>query len=257
MRDTLPQARYTRAHSGNPMETLPLPNQREPVSFPSLRDLVVQRVRSDIITGRSAPGAMYSVPVLAEELGVSTTPAREALLELSRAGLIAPMRNRGFKVESVSLGELNNLFAVRELLECFAAASLAASLTLEPDQLRQLADNVAAAVEGGDVLTYVEADRAFHRTLVVQAGNPLLAKLIMELRDGMRLYGIDSLGGKQRQIASVREHYRMIEMAEAGDKDGIAALMSRHILDWKPVFTQALTDHPAGRSTPVGARFRR
>ena len=65
----------------------------------SLRDKVVRWVRSDIVSGRSAPGTMYSVPSLAEQLGVSTTPVREALLELSRGGLITPLRNRGFKVE--------------------------------------------------------------------------------------------------------------------------------------------------------------
>ncbi len=94
-------------------------------AFTSLRDKVVQRVRSDIVSGRSAPGAMYSVPTLAEELGISTTPVREALLELGRSGLISPRRNRGFRVEAISLDDLNNLFAVRTLLERFAAVTLA------------------------------------------------------------------------------------------------------------------------------------
>ncbi len=68
----------------------------------SLRDMVLRRVRADIVAGHSAPGTMYSVPTLAEELGVSTTPVREALLELSHQGLITPVRNRGFQ----SRGEL-------------------------------------------------------------------------------------------------------------------------------------------------------
>ena len=69
----------------------------------SLRDRVLERVRSDIVSGRSGPGAMYSVPSLASELGVSTTPVREALLALSNQGMIVPMRNRGFKVQSSPL----------------------------------------------------------------------------------------------------------------------------------------------------------
>jgi DNA-binding GntR family transcriptional regulator len=208
----------------------------------SLRDRVLRHVRADIVSGRSSPGTMYSVPSLAEELGVSTTPVREALLELARAGLITPLRNRGFRVEATSLDDLNNLFAVRELLERFAMVSLAARRLSDTAELHKLADDIAAAVKRKDVLGYVETDRAFHQALIARAGNPLLTRLIMELRDGMRLYGIDSAAGRQRQVASVKEHYQLIDLAVAGDADGIGRLISTHILDWQPVFTAALAD---------------
>jgi DNA-binding GntR family transcriptional regulator len=215
----------------------------------SLRDRVLRHVRSDIVSGRSSPGTMYSVPTLAGELGVSTTPVREALLELARDGLITPLRNRGFRVEATSLDDLTNLFAVRELLERFAMVSLAGRRLSDPADLRRLADDIAAAVARNDVLGYLDTDRAFHLALIERAGNPLLTRLIMEQRDGMRLYGIDSAAGRQRQVASVAEHYRLIDLASAGDADGIGRLISGHILDWQPVFTAALTDrlgsHPS------------
>jgi DNA-binding GntR family transcriptional regulator len=215
---------------------------RDAEMFTSLRDKVVRRVRSDIVSGRSAPGTMYSVPTLAEELGVSTTPVREALLELSRAGLITPLRNRGFRVEVTSLQELDNLFTVRELLERFAMVTLAERRLLEVGELRALADDIATAVKSVDVLAYVEADRAFHQALIAKADNPLLTRLTMDLRDGMRLYGIDSAAGRKRQEASVKEHYELIDLAFAGNVKSIANLISHHILDWKPVFTAALSD---------------
>ena len=68
---------------------------------------------------------MYSVPNLAAALGVSTTPVREALLELARNGLIEPMRNRGFKVVAPTLSQLRNLFDMRELLEVYAVELVA------------------------------------------------------------------------------------------------------------------------------------
>jgi DNA-binding GntR family transcriptional regulator len=213
---------------------------QEATTLTSLRDKVVQRVRSDIVSGRSAPGTMYSVPALAEQLAISTTPVREALLELSRSGLISPRRNRGFQVEAISLDDLNNLFAVRTLLERFAMVTLAERGLVETAELRERADAIAAAVKAKDVLRYLEADRAFHLALVERAENPLLTKLIMELRDGMRLYGSDSAAGRQRQVASVKEHYRLIELAAARDTTEIAALIDRHINDWKPIFTAAL-----------------
>jgi DNA-binding GntR family transcriptional regulator len=214
--------------------------------FTSLREKVVHRVRSAIVSGRSAPGTMYSVPVLADELGMSTTPVREALLDLSRSGLLSPRRNRGFKVEAISLDNLNDLFAVRTLLERFAAVTLAERRLANSVELRAKADAIAAAVKANDVLGYLEGDRAFHFALVERAGNPLLSKQIMELRDGMRLYGIDTAAGRKRQAASVSEHYRLIELATSGDTTGIAELIDRHINGWKPVFTAALAQPLTG-----------
>lgn len=214
--------------------------------FSSLRDMVVQRVRADIVGGHAAPGTMFSVPTLAEELGISTTPVREALLELSRSGLIAPVRNRGFRVEEATLEQLHDLFTLRELLERHAMVTLAKQRLTNTAELHALADAVADAVAREDGRGYIETDRAFHQALIARAGNPLLTRLAMDLRDGMRLYGLNSAAGRQRQQASTDEHQQLIALAEAGDEDGISSLITRHILDWEPVFTAALNERLAG-----------
>ena len=211
----------------------------------TLRDLVVERVRSAIVSGRSPPGTLFSVPTLAEEFGVSTTPVREALLELARAGLVTAVRNRGFRVEPMSLETLINLFAIRELIECFAVKALAERRPADRDELQRLARAIEEAVEREDVATYIEADRAFHAELVAQAGNPLLTRMVMEARDSMRLYGIETSSGRKRQVTSVAEHYRLIDLAAAGKGEAAAALLSRHILEWKPIFTAALAERDA------------
>ena len=211
----------------------------------SLRDRILERVRSDIVSGRSGPGTMYSVPSLASELGVSTTPVREALLELSNRGMIVPMRNRGFKVQGSSLEDLENLFEMRELLERFAVVNAARKRLKDIEDLKELADAVAVAVKARDVRSYLETDRAFHEALVSRAGNPRLTKMIMDLRDDMRLFGIDSAEGEERQRASVKEHYQLIELAAKGDTKNIASLMSSHIMDWQPLFRKALMSQAA------------
>jgi DNA-binding GntR family transcriptional regulator len=232
----------------SPPKTAPGIKEKLPLDpFPaeqltSLRDLVLQRVRSDIVSGHSIPGTMYSVPSLANDLGISTTPVREALLELSRAGFITPMRNRGFRVEATSLEDLNNLFELRDLLERYAMVRLAEMRLTDTEPLRALADAVAAAVKNKSVEGYIEMDRAFHQALVARANNPLLTRLIMSLRDEMRLYGIDSPAGRKRQIASVKEHYELIDLAVAGDIEAIGNLISDHILGWKPIFAAALAE---------------
>jgi DNA-binding GntR family transcriptional regulator len=217
----------------------------------SLRDMVLRRVRADIVSGNAGPGTMYSVPALAEEIGISTTPVREALLELSHHGLIAPVRNRGFRVEATTLEDLRNGFALRELLERFAMVNLAEKRLTDTEPLRKLADEIAAAVKRLDSAGYLESDRAFHFELVSRLNNPMLTKMVMDLRDGMRLYGMDSVAGRQRQVASVKEHYQLIDMAYAGKADAIAKLITQHILSWETVFTAGLSErllrNPQGR----------
>lgn len=102
---------------------------------------------------------------------------------------------------------------------------------------------MAAAVSRSDVTGYIAADRVFHETLVSRAGNPLLTKMVMQLRDDMRLYGIDSPEGLRRQRRSVGEHYRMVDLAVERKVDAIGDLISAHILSWKPLFTAELNEH--------------
>lgn len=206
----------------------------------NLREQVVERVRSEIVSGRTPAGTVYSVPSLAAELGMSTTPVREALLELCRNGLLVPMRNRGFKVQAMTLEELDNLFTMRDLLERFAMESLAKQGLKDPGPARAMADVVARAVDEKDIQAYIAGDRAFHEVLVSAVGNPLQTKLILQLRDDMRLFGVDSEEGLRRQHESVQEHYQMIDLAIRQDVDAMGALISRHILAWKPLFREAL-----------------
>ena len=215
----------------------------------SLREQVVEQVRSEIVSGRIAPGTIYSVPGLASELGMSTTPVREALLELSRAGFLSPLRNRGFQVEHTSADDLENIFDLRVLLEKHALVEVAKRRLTDTAPLVTLADAVGEAVKKNDVPAYIETDRRFHQALVERAGNPVLTRMIMGLRGEMRLYGIDSPEGRKRQRASVGEHYQMIEMASAGDTEGIAELITRHILEWKPLFQAALAAAPTAKTS--------
>lgn len=205
----------------------------------NLREQILTRVRSDIISGRAKPGTVFSVPSLSTELGVSTTPVREALLELARDGLITPMRNRGFRVEPMTVAAMENLFEMRVLLESHALVTVARARLTDTTELKRLADAVGVAVEAGDMAGYLTTDRAFHRALVERANNPLLTKMVMQLRDDMRLYGIDSPEGRKRQKLSVKEHFQMIELARNGDTAGIAKLIALHILSWKPLFMTA------------------
>ena len=219
----------------------------------NLREQVLQQVRAEIISGQSMPGSMYSVPTLAASLGVSTTPVREALLELARSGLIEPMRNRGFKVVEPTLTELRNLFDLREVLELHAV-TVVARKKKNLKELVRFADEVARAVKNEDIRLYLEADRTFHQRLTAAAENTRLTEMVMGLRDQMRLYGIKSRAGLARQNESAAEHYQIIELAMAGKEDALADLMRRHIRSWEPIFSEALSRVASPREPIIASR---
>ncbi len=208
----------------------------------NLREQVLHRLRLDIVSGESGPGSVFSVPALSRSLGVSTTPVREALLQLTADGLLQPMRNRGFRVVDPSLVELRNLFEVRVQLETSAFVRLVRDGATNGRELAARADDIAAAVEIGDAMGYLAADRAFHRELLFQASNDVLAEIVMKLRDRMRLYGIRSPAGVARQQASVEEHYRIVDMALGRIDADPVPLMQHHIMTWEPIFSQAIIE---------------
>jgi DNA-binding GntR family transcriptional regulator len=222
----------------------------------NLREQVLQQVRAEIISGQSMPGSMYSVPTLAASLGVSTTPVREALLELARSGLIEPVRNRGFRVVEPTLTELRNLFDLREILELHAAAIVARKPKKNLKGLSRLADDIARAVRTEDIHLYLEADRCFHRLLTAEADNARLTEMVMGLRDQMRLYGIKSRAGLARQNESIAEHYEIIELAMAGKEEALTNLLKRHIRTWEPIFIEALSRVVSPREPIIAKRSR-
>jgi DNA-binding GntR family transcriptional regulator len=204
----------------------------------NLREQILRQVRAEIIAGHVPPGAMYSAPNLAASLGTSTTPAREALLELVRIGLLKAQRNRGFKVVEPSIAEIRHIFELREVLEIHAAAALTGHPEADFSTLRPEAEALASAARNEDFRAYLEFDRAFHRRLVAAAGNPLLTEMVMGLRDKMRLYGLNSPGGLARQKASIDEHFAIIDLAEARRFDALCSLLRGHIRVWEEIFVE-------------------
>ena len=216
------------------------------VRVTSLREQVLQHVRSQIMSGRVPAGAVYSVPSLAADLKVSTTTVREALLILCGNGLLKAMPNRGFRVEGMNQKQLDDLFTMRELIERFGMETLARQGVDNVDHLLALADDVTDAVKRRNIADYIETDHIYHRALFDAVGNPLLTKTAMHMREDMRLYGIDSPEGWQRQLDSVQEHYDLIALAQSNSVAAMGRLTTKHILAWKPLFKAAL-------STPAAA----
>ena len=196
----------------------------------SLREQVERAMSSRIVAGEYEPGAVLTVPTMAAEFGVSATPVREAMLNLARRGFLAPMRNRGFRVTEVSLDELRQLREVRLLLEVPAMRQLAGQVSDEAaGRLRDLAAEIVRAGDEGRFQDYLEADTAFHLTLLGLTGNQFLVRLVGELRQQTRLTGLVELAEQGALTESALEHAELVQLLLDGEGDAATALMRRHI----------------------------
>lgn len=206
---------------------------------PTLRDEVSRQLRSDIAAGLLEPQRLYGIAEVADRLGVSITPVREALLELARDGLVEVARNRGFRVREVSDADLEEIVELRVLLEIPAVRRLAGQLPpAEAKELRRLAKASVEAARSGDLSSYLQLDREFHLRLLALAGNSRLVDVVARLRDETRLYGLGRLAGTKALVATTREHTALLTALETGDADAAEAVLRGHLGHIRGVWSQ-------------------
>lgn len=196
----------------------------------SLREQAGEVIRASIIGGELEPGEIYSATVLAERLGVSPTPVREAMLDLASAGLVEPVRNRGFRVVTPDERDLDEISELRLMLEPPAMRTVVVQASDE--QLTALADVVAeieSTAASSDVAGFLLADREFHLGLLELTGNGRLVRLVSQLRDQTRLIGLKPLAESGQLMASAREHRRILDALRKRNGDGAEALMRVHL----------------------------
>ncbi|MEO0360102.1 MAG: GntR family transcriptional regulator [Pseudomonadota bacterium] len=198
-------------------------------------EVAYRTIRADIVSGALTPGARLTEAALAESLGLSRTPVREAMGRLIHEGFVE--RNSGYdtRVARFPADEIEEIFQIRRRLECLSARRAAANAT---------AAQIAALREGAALMTSLtppksdadyqrisEANEAFHRTIVEAAKAPrLTALLAMAVDVGLvaqtyRMFSAEDL------IRSARHHEELAAAIAAGDEDWAESVMSAHILN--------------------------
>jgi DNA-binding GntR family transcriptional regulator len=213
--------------STEPLTSLNLPPMQE---RRSLRELITHALRAALVAGELRPGIVYSAPVLAAEFGVSATPVREAMLDLTKEGLVEVVRNKGFRVVGLTDQDLDDFTEIRALIEIPAAltvAGIATTAQLEP--LRPVAAEIVTAARSGDLIGYVEADRRFHLALLAFTGNRHLVDTVGDLRKRSRLYGLNQLSEAGRLVASAEEHERLLDLMIAKDLPAVEHAIRLHL----------------------------
>lgn len=196
----------------------------------SVREQVRRILHAQVLSGALVPGQVYSAVALAEELKVSATPVREAMLELANAGFVEVARNRGFRILTISDRDLDEIVELRLMLEVPAIKKVIASASDEQlALLGPLAVEIVEAARREDLPAYLLSDQTFHRTLLELAGNARLVKLVVDLRDQTRLLGLRGLSASGKLIESAEEHCEIASMIQARNLKQAQALMTRHI----------------------------
>ncbi|WP_284982516.1 GntR family transcriptional regulator [Arthrobacter sp. efr-133-TYG-118] len=196
----------------------------------SFREQAVRIIRSQIVSGRLEPGAMYSIGAIAERLKVSITPVREALHDLAKEGLVEIRRNRGFVVRQPTDQELDDIVQIRTMLEVSSVREITErSLIADYQPLRRLSRRTAAFAAAGEWEEFVESDREFHLSVLSALGNEKLLDIIGTLRDQSRLTGLDQLAGTSVLENSTREHELLLDAMQDKEPERAAEIMTNHL----------------------------
>ena len=164
-------------------------------SVPSVRERTYEHLKSVILSGRFRPGERLAEEHLAEELGVSRTPVREALHKLEQDGLIEPLESRGFCIPYDSLEEVEDLFDLRTVLEGYALRVICERITDE--QLKRLEEMIGEsdnALDRGRLDEVFQWNTQFHDTLhAMVAHKRRFHSLIVNMRKYVLRYRKDTL----------------------------------------------------------------
>jgi DNA-binding GntR family transcriptional regulator len=187
-------------------------------------------LRQEILANRLPPGTELAEVALAESLGVSRGPIREALGRLAAEGLVTVRPRRGAVVTSLSKDEFLEAYQVREALEMLAIRLAVPRLTPDAlERLQRLVGEMQECAARGDVDGFFEANAAFHETFVDAAGNSRLKEMYRQLVEQMGRYRRRSLALRGSLKRSIAEHRTILRAVASGDADRAAHLLSEHI----------------------------
>jgi len=187
-------------------------------------------IREQILGGERELGSRLNQRTLAQDLGVSVIPVREALGALASEGLVVIYPHRGAYVTTLSEAEFQEIFLLRAVLDPIAAAAATERMTPEVlEALTVILDQTRDATEAGRFDEVHRLNRAFHMGLYEQAQMPILLQTIASLRDRHTVYARVVVEVPDYARRSLRDHEAILAACRRGDHDRVARLMKEHI----------------------------
>jgi len=207
----------------------------------SLSDQAATILRRAILNGQFKPGEELNETDLAEQLGISRGPIREALRVLNTEGLTETVPYHGTRVRSFTLNDIEELYSMRVLMETFAVERIIESKETDRiAELRSYYENMVAAAEENDLQSMNENDRAFHDALIDLSKHKLMASLWQMV--AMRVQQIMAINNQRfsdlHEIAN--NHLEIIEKIEAGKTEAACSLLRDHIVTAGEILVEAM-----------------
>ncbi len=197
----------------------------------SLTGAVQQAIERLIHSGELAPGDKLTEMALAERLGVSRGPVREAFRVLEEAGLVQLEKNRGVFVREVSLHEALEIFDMRAMMEAHVGATLAMQASAEQIQaLQGLIESMEQAVHQQDDALYYLLNVEFHETMVSFVGNQKLFAIYRRLTRELGLFRRRNLTRHALLLASIQEHRDILAAIRSRDPLKASEALRQHVL---------------------------
>jgi phosphonate utilization transcriptional regulator len=200
----------------------------------SLTNVVQQEIERAILQGEYAPGSKLIEAALAEKMGVSRGPVREAFRMLEEAGLVRTEKNRGVFVRDIPIGEAVEIFDLRAAMDELVGRKLAREAT--PAQLKELkglVDAMEKAVKAQDARQYHLLNLQFHDRMVEMAGNSKLTAIYRKLIKELSLFRRLNLADGWLLPISASEHRQIMKAIASGDADAAGKAMFDHAMDSK------------------------
>ncbi|MEI3198941.1 MAG: GntR family transcriptional regulator [Lachnospiraceae bacterium] len=195
-----------------------------------LRDVVFNTLRQAILRGELQPGERLMEIQLAQRLGVSRTPVREAIRKLELEGLVLMIPRRGAEVAEITRQDLEDVLEVRAALEELAVKDACEHITDEQLQdLKKAANEFKRSLEGTDLVACAEADIHFHEIIYAATNNKRLVQMLNNLREQMYRYRMENLKDKRTYRTLVEEHDAIRRALKKHDKEKAGAAINVHI----------------------------
>ncbi len=191
---------------------------------------VYHHVKQAVLDRRYEGGTLLSEGELADAVGVSRTPVREALLRLEAEGLLKLYPKKGALVLPVSSQEIADVVETRLLVEQHAVAKVVPAGGRLLARLEEVLEEQRVHAAAGDLAAFAAADRCFHAAIVRAAGNAILAQLYDQLRDRQLRMGVATMHAEPDRIAkNITEHTEILQALRTGDAGFASGLVQRHI----------------------------
>lgn len=195
-----------------------------------LRDVVFNTLRAAILKGELKPGERLMEMHLANKLGVSRTPIREAIRMLEQEGLAVTLPRKGAQVAKMTEKDLQDVMEIRDALDELAVVCACSRMNQEQFvELKTAMKSFESAVKAGDVRTIVEADEAFHDVIYKMTHNPKLENIVNNIREQMYRYRYEYVKDHSIYDKLIAEHNAIIEGLQKQDVEYLKEIMHTHL----------------------------